>query len=83
MKNKIRLVVVTFIEGGFAVWALTGFSLDVDPKIALGGGIAAAASLIYNLLRDVKRQVTPALDTDAMGFNGAEGVPSSEEEETK
>lgn len=42
----IRLF-VTFIQGFFAVWSTSGFKTD---KLALGGAVAAAASLVYNLV---------------------------------
>ncbi len=42
----IRLV-VTFVQGFFAVWATSGFKTD---KLALGGAVAAAASLVYNVV---------------------------------
>ena len=52
VKNYARLAAVTFIQGALAVWATTGFSLETfDPQILLGAGVAAVASLVYNILR--------------------------------
>jgi type IV secretory pathway TrbF-like protein len=84
MKDKIRLIVVTFIEGLLAAWAVSGFTLEADVKVVLGGGIAAAASAAYNVIRDIKSRIVPVIiDSDDMGFAGAEGVPSSEDEEVR
>jgi hypothetical protein len=72
------------VEGALGAWAISGFAVDgFDVKVVLGGGVAAAASLIYNLARDMKGRVTPSLDVGSMGFAGAEGVPSSEDEAIK
>lgn len=52
-KNLARLALVTFVQGALAVWAATGFSLDTFSwKPIVGGGVAALASLTYNMLRD-------------------------------
>lgn len=51
--NKSELITtlirvsVTFVQGFFAVWATSGFKTD---KLALGGAVAAAASLVYNIV---------------------------------
>lgn len=42
----IRLA-VTFVQGFLAAWAATGFATD---KVVLGGAVASAASLVYNLV---------------------------------
>lgn len=42
----IRLV-VTGAEGFLAAWATAGYKTD---KVALGAAVAAAASLVYNLV---------------------------------
>lgn len=42
----IRLV-VTFAQGFAAVWAASGFKTD---KVVLGGAVASALSLVYNLV---------------------------------
>lgn len=52
-KNLARLAAVTFAQGALAVWAATGFSLDtLSWKPIVGGGVAALASLAYNMLRN-------------------------------
>lgn len=38
---------VTFAQGFFAVWAAAGFKTD---KVVLGGAVASALSLGYNLV---------------------------------
>ncbi len=38
---------VTFVQGFFAVWAAAGFKTD---KVVLGGAVASALSLVYNLV---------------------------------
>lgn len=38
---------VTFVQGFFAVWAASGFKAD---KVVLGGAVASALSLAYNLV---------------------------------
>ena len=53
VKNYARLAAVTFLQGALAVWAATGFSLDtLSWKPIVGGGVAALASLAYNMLRN-------------------------------
>lgn len=47
----IRLF-VTFVQGFFAVWAAAGFATD---KVVLGGAVASALSLVYNLV--IKPQI--------------------------
>ena len=85
-KNLARLALVTFVQGILAVWAVTGFSIDhFDPKLLLGGGVAATASLAYNVARPLKKKEQAALigaeypdeefEADLMGFMGDEGLP--------
>jgi hypothetical protein len=84
INNNLRLIIVTFIEGALGAWAITGFAVDTfDAKIVLGGGVAAVISAIYNFIREMGGRVTPSLGPNSMGFDGAEGVPSSEEGEEK
>lgn len=40
-------MVVTFFQGGFAVWAATGFSTD---QLAIGAFVAAGLSALWNLI---------------------------------
>ena len=40
-------VAITFVQGFLAVWAASGFDTD---KVVLGGAVASAASLVYNLV---------------------------------
>lgn len=46
LRGLIIRLAVTFIQGFFAVWSTSGFATD---KVALGGGVAAGISLVYNL----------------------------------
>ena len=94
IKEYARLAFVTFLQGALAVWAVTGFSIDhFDPKLLLGGGIAATASLAYNMLRPSQKTIEAALigaeypvqpkviDPDSMGFMGDEGLPHDAKED--
>ena len=40
-------VIVTFIQAGFAAWALTSFSFD---KAVIGGAIGAGLSVVFNTI---------------------------------
>lgn len=62
-KNLARLAAVTFIQAALAVWAATGFSLDsFSWKPIIGGGVAALASLAYNMLRTGKTPISYSLE---------------------
>lgn len=66
-KNLARLAAVTFIQGALAVWAATGFSLDsFSWKPIAGGGVAALASLVYNMLRTGKGPISYSLEDMAI-----------------
>lgn len=45
MKTTIINVLVTFVEGFLATWAITGNATTTE---ALGGAVAAGASLTWN-----------------------------------
>ena len=94
IKEYARLAFVTFLQGALAVWAVTGFSINkLNIHLVAGGGVAALASLVYNMLRPSQKTIEAALigaeypaqpkviDPDAMGFMGDEGLPHDAKED--